>query len=52
MNEMTQVYGIPAEAALGGAETMTPAYRDKIKDKFVMAPKCLKNCGGPPAPQN
>jgi hypothetical protein len=46
MDEMTKVYGIPAEAALGGAETMYPAYRDKIKDKFVMpTAKCKRNCG-------
>ena len=47
LNEMTTLYGIPAEAELGGAETMYPAYRDKIKDKFVMPAKCSRNCGGP-----
>ena len=47
LNEMTELYGIPAEAELGGAETMYPAYRDKIKDKFVMPAKCSRNCGGP-----
>ena len=45
MDEMTKIYGIPREAALGGAETMYPAYRDKIKDKFVMPAKCKRNCG-------
>jgi hypothetical protein len=44
LNEMTRLYGIPAEAELGGPETMYPAYRDKIKDKFVMPAKCAKNC--------
>ena len=47
LDEMTTLYGIPAEAELGGAETMYPAYRDKIKDKFVMPAKCSRNCGGP-----
>jgi hypothetical protein len=47
LDEMTQLYGIPAEAELGGAETMYPAYRDKIKDKFAMPAKCSRNCGGP-----
>ncbi|HEV3334666.1 MAG TPA: hypothetical protein VG096_26945 [Bryobacteraceae bacterium] len=51
LDELTKLYGIPREAALGGAETMYPAYRDKIKDKFVMAPKCAKNCGTPPPGQ-
>ena len=47
LDEMTKLYGIPAEAELGGAETMYPAYRDRIKDKFVMPTKCSRNCGGP-----
>ena len=45
MDEMTKVYNIPQEAALGGAETMYPAFRDKIKDKYVMPAKCKRNCG-------
>ena len=48
LDELTKLYGIPREAALGGAETMYPAYREKIKDKFVMPAKCAKNCGTPP----
>ena len=52
VDEMTKLYGIPREAALGGAETMYPAYREKIKDKFVMPAKCSRNCGAPPPPQN
>jgi len=47
VDEMTKVYGIPQEAAMGGAETAYPAYRDKIKDKFKTPAKCQKNCGGP-----
>jgi hypothetical protein len=48
LDETTKLYGIPREAALGGPETMYPAFREKIKDKFVMPPKCSKNCGTPP----
>jgi len=51
LNEMTKLYGIPAEAELGGAETMYPAYRDKIKSEFKMPAKCQRNCGGPPPGQ-
>jgi hypothetical protein len=51
IEEMKRVYGIPKEASLGGAETMYPEFRDKIKDKFVPPPgKCKINCGAPGAP--
>ena len=43
---MTKIYGIPEEAEMGGAETMYPEYRDKIKDKFKLPAKCTLNCGG------
>ena len=52
VDEMTRLYNIPREAAMGGAETMYPAFRDKIKDKFVIPPRCKRNCGGPPPAQN
>jgi hypothetical protein len=52
VDEMTNLYGIPREAAMGGAETAYPAFREKIKDKFKLPAKCQKNCGGPPAPGN
>ena len=45
VNEMTKLYGIPEEAAMGGAETMYPEFRDEIKDKFVLPAKCQRNCG-------
>ena len=38
------------EATLGGAETMYPEFRKKVKDKFVMPAKCTLNCGGPARP--
>jgi hypothetical protein len=47
VDEMDRVYHIPREASLGGAETMYPEFRDKIKDKFVMPPACKQNCGVP-----
>ena len=42
------LYHIPPEAAEGGAETMYPAFREKIKDKFTIPPACKLNC----APRN
>ena len=50
IDELTKFYGIPREATLGGAETMYPEYRKKIKDAFVRPEKCTQNCGAP-APQ-
>src|SRR5258708_40281370 len=52
LDELPKLYHIPREAALGGAETAYPAFREKIKDKFPIPPKCSRNCGGPPAAQN
>jgi len=48
VNEYTKDYHIPVEAVMGGAETMYPEYRKKIKDKYVAPEKCLRLCGGPP----
>ena len=48
LDEMMKLYHIPQEAALGGAETMYPAFRDKIKANFTIPPKCTRNC----APRN
>ena len=52
LGEMPKLYHIPQEAALGGAETAYPAFRDKIKTDFSIPPKCSRNCGGPPAAGN
>ena len=52
IDELPKLYHIPREAALGGAETMYPAFREKIKDKFTMPPKCARNCGAAPPPGN
>jgi hypothetical protein len=50
IDELTKLYGIPREATLGGAETMYPEYRRKLKETFVRPEKCARNCGAPPAP--
>jgi hypothetical protein len=48
IDEVMKLYHIPEQAALGGAETAYPAFRDKIKDNFTLPPKCTRNC----APRN
>lgn len=54
IDQMKKVYGIPEEASLGGAETMYPEFRDKLKAEFVMPPgKCTIYCTtgfAPPPP--
>ena len=50
IDELMTVYHIPREAALGGAETMYPEFRKKLKATYAAPEKCLRNCGGPPAP--
>ena len=51
VNELTELYGIPQEAVLGGAETALPEFRNTIKDKYVRPSKCVSvpvsTCGGP-----
>ena len=47
-DEMAKRYGIPEEAAMGGAQTLYPEFRDKIKDKFKLPAKCTLNCGNNP----
>ena len=48
VDELTRLYGIPRDATLGGAETLYPEYRKKLKDRFVRPEKCAQNCGAPP----
>ena len=50
VDELMQLYHIPTEAALGGADTMYPEYRKKMKSTFVRPDKCPANCGGPAGP--
>jgi len=47
--EMTTKYNIPHEAALGGAETMYPDFRKKIRDSYEFPKPCTADCGGPGA---
>jgi hypothetical protein len=51
IDELTKFYGIPREATLGGAETMYPEFRKKIKDSFIRPEKCTQNCGAPAPPR-
>jgi hypothetical protein len=44
IDELTKITGIPREATLGGAETMYPEYRKKLKDRFVRPEQCRMNC--------
>jgi hypothetical protein len=54
VDEVTRLWGIPQEAVNGGAETMYPEFRKKIKDKYMRPEKCVANaielasgaCGG------
>jgi hypothetical protein len=55
VEETTKLWGIPLEAVQGGAETIYPEYRKKLRDKYVRPEKCVANaselaaggCGGP-----
>jgi hypothetical protein len=39
-----KLYNLPAEAAHGGAQTMYPEYRKKLKDTYTLPPACTQNC--------
>jgi hypothetical protein len=45
-NEYAKNYNLPLEAALGGAETMYPEFRKKLKDVYHYEPpeKCVRYC--------
>ncbi len=46
LGEVTKMYNIPLEAVRGGAETMYPEYRKKLKDVYVAPEKCTRYCCG------
>ena len=46
VNDLTRLHNIPVEAVLGGAETIYPEYRKKIKDKYVRPQQCKRYCCG------
>ena len=46
VDDVTKMYNIPVEAVLGGADTMYPEYRKKLKDKYVAPTMCVRYCCG------
>jgi hypothetical protein len=46
MGEVTAMYHIPEEAVMGGADTMYPEYRKKLKAGYVPPEKCVRYCCG------
>lgn len=45
INEVSKIYNIPLDAVMGGAQTLYPAYRKKLKETYVPPAKCTVNCG-------
>jgi hypothetical protein len=43
LTEFSEQYGIPFEATRGGAETMYPEYRKKIKQMVIPRPKIFES---------
>jgi hypothetical protein len=46
LNEVSKTYHLPLEAVRGGAETMYPEYRKKLKEQYVPPAKCVRYCCG------
>ena len=46
VNDLMKAYHIPQDAAMGGAETMYPEFRKKLKDRYVRPDKCTYAYGG------
>jgi hypothetical protein len=46
VNELTEMYHLPLIAVLGGAETLYPEFRQKLKD-YVPPAICVRYCCGP-----
>ena len=46
IGEQTTRFHIPREAILGGAETMYPEFRKKMKDQFTQPDPCTRDCIG------
>jgi hypothetical protein len=44
LEEFSQWYGLPFEATRGGAETMYPEYRQKLKQTFSTLDRCTRYC--------
>ena len=41
-----KMYNLPLEAALGGAQTLYPEYRKKLKGVYTPLTKCTRYCCG------
>jgi hypothetical protein len=41
-----KMYGLPLEAAYGGAQTIYPEYRKKLKDEYTPPAMCTRYCCG------
>lgn len=46
VGELTKLYNIPEETILGGAETMYPEYRKRLKGKYTAPQQCIRYCCG------
>ena len=44
LREFADWYGLPVEATRGGAETMYPEYRQKLKQTFSTLDRCTRYC--------
>lgn len=44
IDEVSKMYNLPQEVVLGGAQTLYPDYRKKLKDTYVPPAKCPANC--------
>jgi len=46
VDELTKSYGIPLDAVMGGAATMYPEYRRRMKGVYVAPKMCTADCCG------
>jgi hypothetical protein len=46
VSEVTKIFHIPEETVMGGAETMYPEYRKKLRATYVPPEKCIRYCCG------
>jgi hypothetical protein len=44
LDDVARNYKLPQEAVRGGAMTMYPEYRRKLRDVYVPPEKCTRNC--------
>ena len=46
LKELSDLYKVPYEGVRGGAATLYPEYRKKLKDVYAQPAMCTKNCCG------